>query len=306
MPERATCNLCGSGDARELFRLADYRLWVDDVEWPVVQCRHCGLAYLNPRPSRAEIGRYYPARYFAHRGLADAHERYRRLARFVPPRPGRLLDIGTATGDFLALMREQGWEVEGIEPSDAPNRHGLTIHRYQFPEKCPLPDESFDVITAWAVFEHLHDPAGAFRESARMLRGGGQLVIQVPNLHSIASRVALQEDVPRHLHFFSEPVLRRYGDRVGLRLVEVVHTTDLFGGSGRGVLQLWLVRALGGTPRDYFRVMSLPARERLRCYPVATLVLAAVKRLESVLLPDVLVRALRISGQIVARYVKTA
>jgi hypothetical protein len=64
MPETVACNLCGRDDTRLLFRLRDYRFWVDDLEWNVVCCRRGGLGYLNPRPTADEVNRYYPAPYF--------------------------------------------------------------------------------------------------------------------------------------------------------------------------------------------------------------------------------------------------
>jgi SAM-dependent methyltransferase len=305
MPETVACNLCGHDDAELLFRLRDYRLQVDDVEWSVVRCRDCGLGYLNPRPTREEVARYYPERYF--RDRASHLERYRRLARYVPYQPGRLLDIGTARGDFLALMRERGWEVEGIESSpEAGNPHGLTLYRSQFPDECEAPGQSFDVVTAWATFEHLHDPKGGFTTTAGLLRPGGRLVIQVPNLRSIHSRWAKQEDVPRHLYFFTESTLRAYGERAGLELERVEHTTDLFGGSGRGVLRLALIRALGGSTDDFFEIWRTPRRERFRHWPVRATLWTLTAAVERVLLADWIVRALRVSGQIVVEFRKPA
>lgn len=303
MPETVDCNLCGSRDERLLYRLRDYRLRVDDVEWNVVQCRSCGLGYLNPRPTPDEIARYYPARYFQERERMG--RRYELQTRYVPGGPGKLLDVGAARGDFLALMQERGWEVAGIEPfDDAGNPHGLPIHRVRFPEGCDLPSESFDVVTAWAVFEHLHDPAEAFRECARLLRPGGRLVLQVPNLRSIYGRYSLQEDVPRHLYFFSPGTLRQYGAAAGLRLDAVAHTTELFGGSGRGVLRLALVRALGRSTDEFFEVYRTPRRERFRRWPALALAWTATAAIEAVILSDWAVRTARHSGQIVAQLVK--
>jgi SAM-dependent methyltransferase len=303
LPETVNCNLCGANDAKPLFRLRDYRLWVDDVEWTAVRCRSCGLGYLNPRPTAEEIGRYYPEHYFGRRSLQL--ERYRRQASYVPREGTRLLDVGTARGDFLAVMRDQGWEVTGIEPFErAGNPHGLPIHRFDFPAECDLPAESYDVITAWAVFEHLRDPGEAFRECARMLAPGGRLIVQVPNLRSIWSRWALQEDIPRHLHFFNPSTLRAYADRGGLQLERVTHTTDLFGGSGRGVLRLLLVRAIGRSVDEFFEVYRTPRRERFRRWPLLAAAWTIISALERVVLADRLVRAARISGQIVVSFSK--
>ena len=303
MPETANCNLCGATDAKLLFRLRDYRLRVDDIEWTAVQCRRCGLGYLNPRPTAEEIGRYYPEDYYGRR--RTQLERYRRLAGHVPRVGTRLLDVGTARGDFLVVMREQGWDVTGIEPfAHAGNPHDLPIHRFDFPAECDLPTDSYDVITAWAVFEHLRDPDTAFRECVRMLAPGGRLIIQVPNLRSIWSRWAMQEDIPRHLHFYSPRTLRAYAERHGLELERVTHTTDLFGGSGRGALRLALMRALGRSVDEFFEVYRTPARERFRRWPVLSVAWTGVSAVEHVVLADRLVRLARISGQIVISFTK--
>ena len=45
--------------------------------------------------------------------------------------------------------------------------------------------------------------------------------VQVPNLRSIWARWALQEDVPRHLYFFTPPTLRAFGEKAGLSWVRV-------------------------------------------------------------------------------------
>jgi SAM-dependent methyltransferase len=303
MPESVACNLCGSRDARLLYRQKDYRLAVEDTLWNLVICRRCGLGYLDPRPTVDEIGRYYPTRYYDHRG--DALPRYERQAAYVPGGPGRLLDVGTARGDFLAVMVRRGWETVGIERSpDTETVAGVDVHHERFPEDCSLRDGSFDVITAWAVFEHLHDPAAAFRACARLLRPGGRLVVQVPNLRSIQSRWARQEDIPRHLYFFTEDTLRGFGDAAGIPLERVTHTTDLFGGSGRGVLQLGLIRAVGRSTNDYFEMYTIPRRERFRRWPVLASACTAVGLVERVLISDRLVRSARISGQVVAYFKK--
>jgi len=299
MPERVMCNLCGSDDAKLLFRQRDERLRVDDTEWDVVQCRRCGLGYLNPRPTAAQISIYYPDGYFADRSRMT--ERYLRQAAYVGGRPGRLLDVGTAGGFFGADMRERGWEVTGIERSVAAgNPHRLAILRQDFPAECDLPPEHFDVITAWAVFEHLHDPAAAFAACARLLKPGGTLIVQVPNLDSVHARWARLEDVPRHLYFFTEGTLRHYAAQVGLELERVVHTTDLFGGSGRGALRLALVRATRRSTHEFFEIWRTPKWQRFRRWPALAVAWTAVSAVEHVILADWLIRAARISGQIVA------
>lgn len=308
MPEPVPCALCGSTRVRLLYRRRDYRLGDDDTEWNVVRCARCGLGFLNPRPSPEEVGRHYPSWYYAKR-KADL-PRYHRLAAYVRPAtpPGRLLDVGTADGHFLEIMREKGWQVAGIEPGGSrPERddRGLDIRYAPFPAgTADLPPASFDVITAWAVFEHLHDPVGAFAECARLLAPGGRLVIQVPNLDSVTSRLPLTEDVPRHLYFYDPATLRELGRRAGLTREAVHHTTDLFGGSPKGALQYLALRAGGASMDDYFETLYTKPADRFRRWPLRAAAWSALGALERVLFPDVLTRALRMSGQIVVEFAK--
>jgi SAM-dependent methyltransferase len=299
MPEHVRCNLCGSDDVKPLYSLRDYRFRVDDRLWNVVECRRCGLGYVDPRPTPDEIGMYYPAAYHGRRGSMT--KRYERQAAYVQGTGGNLLDIGAARGDFLAHMRALNWNVVGIEPAEAENAHDLPVLRQRFPEECDLPEASFDVITAWAVFEHLHDPASAFEKCRQLLRPGGRLVVQVPNLRSVNSRYARLEDVPRHLYFFSPKTLRVFAQRSGLALRKIHHTTNLYGGSsGRGVLRLALVRATGGTTDDFFALYRSSRRERFKRGLALGTAWTAVGAFERAVLSDWLVRVCRISGQIVA------
>jgi hypothetical protein len=86
VPEHAACNLCGADDAKLLYRQRDERLRVDDIEWNLVQCRRCGLGYLDPRPTREEVAAYYPESYFADRAhMADRSSTWERRAATSSP-----------------------------------------------------------------------------------------------------------------------------------------------------------------------------------------------------------------------------
>jgi hypothetical protein len=104
----------------------------------VVRCRSCGLLRTNPRPTALTMSAYYPDDYGPYAGtrieeeLPDPRPRWRRYlsgavawltdpnAQRLPPRPpGRLLEIGCASGSYLHRMSKAGWEVEGIEFSES-------------------------------------------------------------------------------------------------------------------------------------------------------------------------------------------
>ena len=143
----------------------------------------------------------------------------------------RLADLGCGDGRFLAVMRDLGWEVEGLEPDPqaariARERHGVRVHVGTV-EESNLAPESFDAITMCHVIEHLHDPVAALKRCHRSLRPGGTLVVETPNVASLGHRYfrrcCYHLDPPRHLFLFSVATLRALAVATGFE-VEVLHT----------------------------------------------------------------------------------
>lgn len=276
------CNLCGSRRQRTLFEGRD-RLHGEPGCFNVVECQDCGLLYLNPRPSPDELDRYYPAGYISYpTAIQDEksairrwdrqyglHKRCSQVIRRVGG-PGRVLDVGCATGIFLDGMRQRGWDAYGVEPSAhavqyARSRLGLNVTE-GFLEDAGFQDAFFDVVTMWDVLEHVPDPRATLAEIARILKPGGWLVLNLPNPESWERRwfgpYWAGWDVPRHFHLFDRQALRRYLEEAGLRLEEVASFT---GRHGVLVLDLefrmtdW--RASPQTRRRLLKLASsLPAR----------------------------------------------
>ncbi len=163
--ENVACNLCGSSASIEVYRSRDYRLRVDDQDWRIVRCAECGLRLPESTTDSAGDRALLPGLLL--RLPARLRERYERQADLVPGPPGRLLDVGTATGEFVDVMTRSrlGRLRHRSVRSGRVRRQGADRAR-RFPDEAPFPDEHFDVITAWAVFEHLHDPALALLTSA--------------------------------------------------------------------------------------------------------------------------------------------
>ena len=184
--ELINCNLCGSDRWRKVYTKPDVGFFRSPAsrrnpkEWfDVVECSACGLGFVNPRPTRSDMLRYYPREFFQYfHDQASYHQRrYAAEASFLADvihdnRKPRLLDIGCASG-VPRFMRRLGWEVEGVEVAMLPIQ--LLIFRSMKPEfpDIAVAEPSYDVITAWAVLEHVHDPAAHFRTAGRLLRPGG-------------------------------------------------------------------------------------------------------------------------------------
>lgn len=140
------------------------------------------------------------------------------LGRHLPhPWPGaRLLDIGCGNGDFLDLARRSGWRVTGVELDPAATKlardRGLEVFQGTI-DALPRGAGTFDVITLSHVIEHVHDPVGLLARCRELLRSGGWLWIDTPNLESFGyGRFGAHWrglEPPRHLVLFTKRSLLR-------------------------------------------------------------------------------------------------
>lgn len=104
-------------------------------------------------------------------------------ARWIP-QGSRVLDIGCHQGEFLLWLGEKIAPSVGFDPlyKEISNSEGHQFFARNFQEGLPFEDNSFDAITLLATIEHVHEKSGIARESARLLRPGGQVIITVPSL----------------------------------------------------------------------------------------------------------------------------
>jgi 2-polyprenyl-3-methyl-5-hydroxy-6-metoxy-1,4-benzoquinol methylase len=249
--ELVSCPLCASERHELIFERPDHTHTVTDERFRVVRCCDCGFVFVNPRPDRNEIHRYYPDEFYdttvsPHDLLAQKRETLEARLRLVGDQPpGALLDVGCQKGEFLEQMRRRGWRVSGVEFSGKPpNLFGLPIF-YGRLEAAPFPPQSFDLITLWAVLEHVHDPMSVLRRVRELLKPRARALVLVPNFNSIPGRFLRHDDVPRHLLMFTKTTFRRAARAAGLTVVKFHFGNDVFSGSTRGTLN-YLYKLLHG------------------------------------------------------------
>ena len=105
------------------------------------------------------------------------------LPRCKDGRPRRILDLGCGTGTMLQYLARYG-QAEGIDADEGAVRfcHERGVHQVQQVETMPLPfeDDTFDLVTALDVLEHIDDDRGTLRELYRITRPGGRIMLSVP------------------------------------------------------------------------------------------------------------------------------
>lgn len=103
--------------------------------------------------------------------------------------PGKkILDIACGWGEVLALAKEKGLEVFGIDIS----KHAIKLARERIgggnlqvaqAEKLPFKDNTFDYIVCIGSLEHFDSPEKALKEISRVIKPNGRILIRVPNLY---------------------------------------------------------------------------------------------------------------------------
>jgi ubiquinone/menaquinone biosynthesis C-methylase UbiE len=95
-----------------------------------------------------------------------------------------VLDVGCGTGAIMKEMTTQGFGVVvGIDMSEEALKYckEKQLQAVQgFADKIPYPDNTFDLVIASDVLEHLQDDARAVQEIYRILKPGGRLIATVP------------------------------------------------------------------------------------------------------------------------------
>lgn len=209
----------------------------------IVACRHCGLLRTNPRPTPETIGIYYPSDYGPYQNviqpstLNKSNSKFKLFlakilnmeSRVLPSiTPGNLLEIGCSSGTYLLEMQKKGWVVEGIEYSAIAAKNaldaGLHVQTSSVEEAKP-PLHVADIIVAWMVLEHLHQPVAALKKIKGWVKPSGFLVASFPDSSSLVQKVfgeySYDLHLPNHLYHYTPKTIERVLNLAGWQLIRV-------------------------------------------------------------------------------------
>jgi SAM-dependent methyltransferase len=228
------CALCGGYEVSGHYVYNGFR---------IVSCKRDGLIFVSPRP--VDVTPYYDDRYFtgqfpglyvdygthAREMVVEWKQRLDRIAELCGG-PSTLVDIGSATGDFMEVAQDCGWKTFGIEQSEwaakkALDEKGLDVFNGGITD-AKLATGSFMAVTMWDCIEHLKEPAVAIGEASRILADGGILAISTGSVpHRDPYLTSGWYYPPWHLYYFSVNTLTAMCEAHDF---EVAHCT--FTGSG--------------------------------------------------------------------------
>ena len=228
---RYKCNLCGGSEHRQLFTF-QHR----GRNFPLVECRSCGLVFQNPRPRPGELDAYYDSEYFGshekeftswQKFPGDLEDAVIDMPRMGGKR-GKFLDIGCGIGVYVAYMKRKGWDAKGLDISGYCVEYGeremdLDLFCGTLAE-AKYPSSYFDAIYMRDVIEHLSEPLQTLEEVARILKPDGWFYLTTGNFGGFVSRLRqhnwfyLQGD---HIHYFSLTTMGKMLNRAGLGIVRM-------------------------------------------------------------------------------------
>ncbi len=212
--------------------------YVSENGFELVKCSQCGLLYVNPRPTNDEIAQAH------HLGVHYGEEVLDVTGSFdnsrIPVYQETLgdlykdgsflhgktwLDIGCGQGEFLVALKRfsQGHVmVKGLEPN---------IHKCESAQKKGLDVSYFDLddhtiknemISFLNVYSHLPDPPEAIQAWRRLLKPGGELLLQTGDIANFESKDQIKPLIlPDHLSFASEGIVVGILERAGFEIVGV-------------------------------------------------------------------------------------
>lgn len=123
--------------------------------------------------------------------------------KMIPRGIDKMLDVACKNGSLLINASDKfrhafGVDISGkaIEQAGKDIRgHGLSnkisLRKADFENGLPFKANYFDLVTCIAILEHLFDPEKAILEAKRVLRKGGYLIVEVPNVAWLPLRLSL-------------------------------------------------------------------------------------------------------------------
>lgn len=137
----------------------------------------------------------------------------------------RVLDIGCASGEYLRIFSKESVGIDMSLPNiDEALNNGLNVKRVNINDELPFPNDEFDVVFCSHVLEHVNSPLYLLKESNRVLKKDGLIIIGLPTEKSLA-RVLNDhyfKDHEGHIYAFTLENIKRLVEYSGFKYEKCV------------------------------------------------------------------------------------
>ena len=203
IPSPPSCPLCGA-DSSDQHLITTHVFGGEGRSAAFFHCRSCDVRHQFPRLTPQEEKKFYADEFeaFMERRAgpaggwqsAEAHikaNEANRLRRMKYLRPlllpqGRLLEVGCSTGFMLYPLSAAGHDCVGVEPSGRFSEYlkQKGIRSFSSVEELIRKDprRTFDLVMHFFVLEHITEPKTFLRQQLDLLKPGGNVVFEIPNV----------------------------------------------------------------------------------------------------------------------------
>lgn len=239
------CRLCSSENTKFLFSKQTF-LKYDYKVWDIYECFDCDLKFIrNDQHPNFDYEEFYNFRYkdritddnCIYQNRKYWKEQVKILNRLSPQKEIKIMDIGCNAGNFL-YHTPKSWIKYGVELSDLAIigiKHGLNILQ-QNVEDIKVDNNFFDIITMYALIEHLVDIDKIFNKIHFILKPNGILAIMTGDSNSFKAKLKGENwhmyIPPEHQFFFTAKSLDNFLIKYDFQLAYRYYTgggmTDYF------------------------------------------------------------------------------
>lgn len=197
------CFVCKTTDKVSFYALVDGSSYV--------KCSNCQLIFVESIAPQEEIYKAYDGGFFkstrrkllapfrpfsAAKNFKKSINRATRIFDYASSfyqkttQQPAFLDIGCNKGFLLSVAAERGWDIHGVEIvpeltipfKNKFKKFASQVHSGGFNDNFHhFQKESFNIITAIDVIEHLVDPVDEMKKIFSLLKPGGTFIIQTPD-----------------------------------------------------------------------------------------------------------------------------
>lgn len=199
-------------------------------------CKDCGTLYVNPRPSKIDLQRFYKeALYIKHwnQHIFPNTEEVRIrtivipmlvfMCKYIERNIRRIADMGAGSGLFCKIAKNiLKTDVVAVDLSSIP---GVKTICKDVVDLTQDEMQGVDIITAFEILEHVFDPSEFLRKCREILPSGGLLFLSTVNIRGfdMSSLGYLCDNIiaPIHLNYFTPDSLKYLLMECGFEIIEI-------------------------------------------------------------------------------------
>lgn len=267
------CTLCGNKEIKPLHNTI--RNNIDDT-YKMYECSHCGTHFINPQPEKEQLEAYYDGQF---REEVHSSTYYNEtilnsvLQNFLPEAKSRvarvendlkqsddILEIGCSVGYFLSVIVDKVNLAYGTEwDNKARSYIQNVIHNSKIKTAYNPQDfsQKFDKIFMFHVLEHIENPIEFLNNLKPLLKDGGKIYIEVPNVDDILVKTFKNDAFKNfyykkaHLYNFNETGLKYIFEKSNFNYdIQFIQRYDISNHF------YWLANGLPGGSGAYTTILS--------------------------------------------------